>query len=67
MNPKHTPIARVLLIEDEPGVVLTLTDRLLSQGYEVASEADGEAGLKRASAEPFELIILDHASQEERT
>ena len=53
------PISRVLLIEDEPGVVLTLTDRLLSKGYEVASEADGEAGLARALAEPFDLIVLD--------
>jgi two-component system, OmpR family, alkaline phosphatase synthesis response regulator PhoP len=53
------PIARVLLIEDELGVVLTLTDRLLSQGYEVASESNGETGLTRALGEPFELIILD--------
>ena len=28
---------RILIIEDEPGLVLTLTDLLASEGYEVAS------------------------------
>lgn len=55
------PILRILLVEDEPGLLLTLTDRLISQGYEVASEADGEAGLAAAMSptEPFDLILLD--------
>lgn len=55
------PISRILLVEDEPGLLLTLTDRLISQGYEVASEADGEAGLAAAMSptEPFDLILLD--------
>ena len=55
------PISRILLIEDEPGLVLTLTDRLLSKGYEVASESDGEAGLAAAmsTTDPFDLIVLD--------
>lgn len=50
---------RILLIEDEPGLVLTLTDRLRSEGYEVASALDGESGLARALAEPWDLILLD--------
>lgn len=50
---------RLLLIEDEPGLVLTLTDRLSREGYDVASEADGAAGLERAIAERFDLILLD--------
>ena len=55
------PISRILLVEDEPGLLLTLTDRLISQGYEVASESDGEAGLVAAMSptEPFDLILLD--------
>jgi two-component system alkaline phosphatase synthesis response regulator PhoP len=55
------PVSRILLIEDEPGLVMTLTDRLISQGYEVASESDGEAGLARAMSRtgPFDLILLD--------
>ena len=50
---------RILLIEDEPGLVLTLTDRLTSEGYHVEAAADGEAGLVRATGEPFDLILLD--------
>ncbi len=42
---------RVLLIEDEPGLVLTLTDRLEAEGFTVSSEADGDKGLERALAE----------------
>lgn len=50
---------RILLVEDEPGLVLTLSDRLASEGYEVQSARDGEAGLARASADGFDAIILD--------
>ena len=50
---------RLLLIEDEPGLVLTLTDRLTSEGYRVETALDGEAGLARAAGEPFDLILLD--------
>ena len=50
---------RILLIEDEPGIVLTLTDRLTREGYSVESATDGETGLERASREPFDLLLLD--------
>ncbi len=50
---------RLLLIEDEPGLVLTLTDRLTSEGYHVETALDGEEGLARALGEPFDLILLD--------
>jgi two-component system alkaline phosphatase synthesis response regulator PhoP len=49
---------RILLIEDEPGLVLTLSDRLRSEGYTVEAVSDGETGLERAR-EPFDLIVLD--------
>jgi len=50
---------RILLVEDEPGLVLTLTDRLRSEGYDVASATDGTSGLARASSEKFDVILLD--------
>ena len=50
---------RILLIEDEPGLVMTLSDRLCSEGYAVEASADGESGLARASSEAFDAIILD--------
>jgi two-component system, OmpR family, alkaline phosphatase synthesis response regulator PhoP len=52
-------VKRVLLVEDEPGLVLTLTDRLSREGYDVQSTADGESGLARASGEAFDLVLLD--------
>lgn len=50
---------RLLVIEDEPGLVLTLTDRLASEGYEVEAAPDGEEGLARAVSDRFDLILLD--------
>lgn len=50
---------RILLVEDEAGLVMTLTDRLQNEGYAVESARDGETGLERACSEPFDLIILD--------
>jgi two-component system alkaline phosphatase synthesis response regulator PhoP len=50
---------RVLLIEDEPGLRLTLSDRLMNDGYAVDTAADGEAGLSQASTGAYDLIVLD--------
>ena len=50
---------RVLLVEDEPGLVLTLSDRLSREGYAVETCTDGESGLARAAAEPFDIVLLD--------
>lgn len=50
---------RILLVEDEPGLVLTLSDRLTNEGYQVEVARDGEAGLARALKDPFDLILLD--------
>jgi two-component system, OmpR family, alkaline phosphatase synthesis response regulator PhoP len=50
---------RILLVEDEPGLVVTLTDRLATEGYAVETAQDGETGLEQAARAPFDLIILD--------
>ena len=54
-----TPAPRVLLVEDEAGLRLTLTDRLGSEGYAVETSGDGEDGLARAATGGFDLIVLD--------
>lgn len=53
------PSRRILLIEDEPTLVITLRDRLKSEGYTVESAGDGTTGLERASTGSFDLLILD--------
>ena len=50
---------RILLVEDEPGLVLTLNDRLSREGYTVESAGDGESGLERAARDAFDLVLLD--------
>ena len=50
---------RLLLVEDEPGLVLTLTDRLVREGFAIEAARDGETGLQRALNEQFDVIILD--------
>ena len=50
---------KVLLIEDEPGLVITVTDLLTGEGYEVDSATDGETGARRAMSGEFDLIVLD--------
>jgi two-component system alkaline phosphatase synthesis response regulator PhoP len=50
---------RILLVEDEPGLRLTLSDRLCNEGYEVETAADGEEGLARATRGGLDLVILD--------
>lgn len=50
---------RILLVEDEPGLVLTLTDCLANEEYLVETAQDGDTGFKRAKEESFDLLILD--------
>jgi len=51
--------SRILLVEDEPGLVVTVSDLLAIEGYQVESASDGETGLEQASTGAFDLIILD--------
>ena len=49
----------IQLIEDEPGLVLTLKDRLTREGYEVDAAQDGNLVLASAMRGQADLIILD--------
>ena len=53
------PGRRILLVEDEPSLILTLTDRLLAEGYRVDSATDGEEALAKAGSGAFDLLLLD--------
>jgi two-component system, OmpR family, alkaline phosphatase synthesis response regulator PhoP len=50
---------KVLIIEDEPGVRITLEDRLTAEGYAVCMEADGFSGERTAKSGEFDIILLD--------
>jgi two-component system alkaline phosphatase synthesis response regulator PhoP len=50
---------RILVIEDEPQMLLGLRDNLELEGYEVQTAADGDEGLQKALAFQPDLVILD--------
>ena len=52
---------RILVVEDEESLVMTLRDRLESEGYAVSVANDGESGFDAAARQPFDLVLLDVA------
>ncbi|MCA1576921.1 MAG: response regulator transcription factor [Acidobacteria bacterium] len=52
-------MTKVLIIEDEPNMVLGLKDSCEYEGYEVAVARNGKEGLEKASAEKPDIILLD--------
>ncbi len=51
--------ARILLVDDEPGLRKMLSDRLRAEGYAVETAADGRAGSSLARSGAYDLVILD--------
>ena len=52
-------MAKILVVEDEPGIVLGLKNELVLEGYEVDVACDGQTGFERARGGAFDLILLD--------
>ncbi|MDC7239824.1 MAG: response regulator transcription factor [Spirochaetales bacterium] len=52
-------MASILIIEDEPGVQMTLEDRLRSEGYTTEVRGDGISGQEAAESGSYDLILLD--------
>jgi len=52
-------VTRILVIDDEPEMVMGLKDNLSYEGYEVLTARDGQAGLTAARSGRPDLIILD--------
>ena len=50
---------KILVIEDEKKIANLLQKGLREQGYTVDLSHDGNDGLERASAQPYDAIILD--------
>jgi two-component system, OmpR family, alkaline phosphatase synthesis response regulator PhoP len=50
---------RLLLVEDEPGLVRTLTDRLTAEGYVVETVGNAETALQSIVRGGFDAILLD--------
>jgi DNA-binding response OmpR family regulator len=52
-------MSKILIVEDEPDMVLGLKDNFEFEGYEVITAPDGAAGLERAREHKPDLMILD--------
>jgi adenylate cyclase len=50
---------RILIVDDNPTNVKVLQTRLLAEGYEIVTAADGEEGLAAARGQTPDLILLD--------
>jgi two-component system alkaline phosphatase synthesis response regulator PhoP len=61
MDTVLAPKRRILVVEDEPGLVLTLSDRLRNEGHDVDVATDGDTAFETARAGSFDLIVLDLA------
>jgi two-component system, OmpR family, alkaline phosphatase synthesis response regulator PhoP len=52
-------MARILVVDDEPSIVLAVKDELIFEGYEVDSAADGHEALAKARALRPDVLLLD--------
>ena len=50
---------RVLVVDDDPGVLDVVAFMLRREGFDVDEERDGTAALERARQSPYDIVILD--------
>jgi len=52
-------MARILIVEDEPGIAMALEDDLRLEGYDVVVTGESAVALRTAREQSFDLIVLD--------
>jgi DNA-binding response OmpR family regulator len=50
---------RILIVEDDPAILIGLKESLLEEHFEVLTASDGEEGYQKGKKENIDLIILD--------
>ena len=51
--------ARILVVDDDPGMLDTLGDVLTATGYETSMASSGRAAIAKAQANRFDLVVMD--------
>jgi DNA-binding response OmpR family regulator len=54
-----TPLAKILLVEDEIEILDAITEYLEREGYAVTRAVDGAEALRRVDTERPDLVLLD--------
>ena len=49
----------ILIVEDEPSMLMGLKDNLEFESYQVDTAEDGETGLEKICSNPYSLVLLD--------
>lgn len=57
-------VARVLVADDDPNTVRLVTKRLMPEGFQVDSAADGQEALEKMEAGHYDLVLLDYKMPE---
>lgn len=57
--PKEGRPGRILVIEDDASVQDILRQMLLAKGHQVVLASDGEEGIEKFKAHPFDLVLTD--------
>jgi DNA-binding response OmpR family regulator len=50
---------KILIVDDEPGILLMITARFQKSGYQVATATNGEEALQKVKQDRPDLVILD--------
>lgn len=51
---------KILIVDDQAGIRLLLTDIFTGEGYDVAVAETGKEAIEKIYAEEFDLVILDY-------
>jgi signal transduction histidine kinase/CheY-like chemotaxis protein len=51
--------ARILLVDDEPNILMTVKEILVQQGYDVDAEPDGLSAVKALQHSTYDLVLTD--------
>jgi DNA-binding response OmpR family regulator len=58
-GPRGSISPRILLVDDDPNLLVVLSERLTSDGFDVATARDGQEALRRLATGWPDLLIID--------
>jgi CheY-like chemotaxis protein len=53
-------VKEILIVDDQPGIRMLLSDILTNEGYEISTAETGREALDKATAKHYDLIVLDY-------